>query len=70
MNAAFQHAFVPDEKAAEIARPVPVMSPSARIGLLSPKRQQIIRPAFERPREFVLMSVRALATRLRTDPPP
>jgi DNA-binding MurR/RpiR family transcriptional regulator len=46
----------------------PVMSPSARIGLLSPKRQDIIRPAFERPREFVLMSVRALAERLHTDP--
>jgi len=44
------------------------MSPSARVSLLSAKRQQIIRPAFERPREFVLMSVRALAKRLRTDP--
>jgi DNA-binding MurR/RpiR family transcriptional regulator len=49
-------------------RAVPVLSPSARIGLLSPKRQEIIRPTFERPREFVLMSVRALAQRLRTDP--
>ena len=44
------------------------MSPSARAGLLSPKRQAIIRPAFERPREFVLLSVRALARRLETDP--
>jgi DNA-binding MurR/RpiR family transcriptional regulator len=44
------------------------MSPSARIRLLSPKRQAIIRPTFERPREFVLVSVRALAQRLRTDP--
>ena len=44
------------------------MSPSARLGLLSPKRQAIIRPTFERPREFVLFSVRALAQRLGTDP--
>jgi DNA-binding MurR/RpiR family transcriptional regulator len=44
------------------------MSPSARISLLSPKRQLIIRPAFERPSEFVLMSVRAVAKRLKTDP--
>jgi RpiR family carbohydrate utilization transcriptional regulator len=55
-------------KPQKLAPPVPVMSPSARINLLSPKRQQVIRPVFERPREFVLMSVRALATRLRTDP--
>ena len=58
----------PMRKPRKVARSVPVMSPSARISLLSPKRQQIIRPAFERPREFVLMSVRALAKRLRTDP--
>ena len=44
------------------------MSPSARLSLLSPKRQAIIRPTFERPREFVLLSVRALAQRLGTDP--
>jgi len=44
------------------------MSPSARTSLLSPKRQAIIRPTFERPREFVLLSVRALAQRLGTDP--
>jgi DNA-binding MurR/RpiR family transcriptional regulator len=35
---------------------------------LSPKRQEIIRPALERPREFVLLSVRAIADRLNTDP--
>lgn len=55
-------------KPQKLAPRVPVMSPSARINLLSPKRQQVIRPVFDRPREFVLMSVRALATRLRTDP--
>jgi DNA-binding MurR/RpiR family transcriptional regulator len=55
-------------KLRKVARPTPVPSPSARVSLLSPKRQQIIRPAFERPREFVLMSVRAVAKRLKTDP--
>src|ERR1700675_4668589 len=60
--------FCPMKKPRKVARPIPVMSPSARISLLSPKRQQVIRPVFERPREFVLMSVRALAQRLRTDP--
>lgn len=44
------------------------MSLSARVSLLSPKRQEIIRPVFERPRGFVLLSVRALAQRLKTDP--
>lgn len=38
------------------------------IGTLSPKRQEIIRPVMESPREFVLLSVRALARRLKTDP--
>jgi RpiR family carbohydrate utilization transcriptional regulator len=52
----------------KVTRQRPVMSPSARLGLLSPKRQAIIRPTFERPREFVLFSVRALAERLGTDP--
>jgi DNA-binding MurR/RpiR family transcriptional regulator len=36
--------------------------------LLSARRQEIIRPAFERPRGLVLLSVRALAKRLKTDP--
>jgi len=35
---------------------------------LSPKRQEIIRPVLEHPREYVLLSVRALADRLGTDP--
>ena len=50
------------------ARLAPPMSVSARLNLLSPKRQETIRPALEQPREFVLLSVRALATRLDTDP--
>jgi RpiR family carbohydrate utilization transcriptional regulator len=39
-----------------------------RIEQLSVKRQEIIRPILEHPREFVLLSVRALASRLGTDP--
>src|SRR5205814_1614868 len=39
-----------------------------RIDRLSLKRQEIIRPILEHPREFVPLSVRAMATRLQTDP--
>jgi DNA-binding MurR/RpiR family transcriptional regulator len=39
-----------------------------RIEQLSIKRQEIIRPILEHPREYVLLSVRAMATRLHTDP--
>lgn len=39
-----------------------------RIDELSYKRQEIIRPILEHPREYVLLSVRAMAKRLRTDP--
>lgn len=39
-----------------------------RIDQLSSKRQEIIRPILEHPREYVLLSVRAMAKRLRTDP--
>src|SRR5258707_14886907 len=49
-------------------------SPSAsthlgeRIEKLSVKRQEIIRPILEHPREYGLLSVRARAARLQTDP--
>ncbi len=46
----------------------PPITPAARLRLLSPKRQEIIRPALERPRDFVLLSVRAMAHLLKTDP--
>src|SRR5689334_14377762 len=46
----------------------PPLTPSTRLSLLSPKRQEIVRLALERPREFVLLSVRAMAERLKTDP--
>jgi DNA-binding MurR/RpiR family transcriptional regulator len=39
-----------------------------RIDQLSIKRQEIIRPILEHPREYVLLSVRAMANRLQTDP--
>src|SRR5690348_5346141 len=39
-----------------------------RIARLHKKRQEIIRPVQENPREYVLLSVRALAEKLRTDP--
>jgi RpiR family transcriptional regulator, carbohydrate utilization regulator len=38
------------------------------IDQLSTKRQEIIRPILEHPRDYVLLSVRALAKRLNTDP--
>ena len=44
------------------------MSVSARLSLLSAKRREVIQPALEHPRECVLLSVRALAERLGTDP--
>lgn len=41
---------------------------SESIEQLSSKRQEIIRPILEHPREYVLLSIRALAKRLDTDP--
>jgi DNA-binding MurR/RpiR family transcriptional regulator len=38
------------------------------VGQLSRKRQEIIRPVLENPREFVLMNVRDMAHRLKSDP--
>jgi RpiR family carbohydrate utilization transcriptional regulator len=51
-----------------MARAVPE-SPnfSERIARLSSKRQEIIRPVQEHPHEFVLLTVRGLAKRLKTD---
>lgn len=46
----------------------PPMSLSSRLSQLSPKRQETIRPALEHPGEYVLLSIRALAQRLDTDP--
>jgi RpiR family carbohydrate utilization transcriptional regulator len=48
----------------------PVSSPNLAqsIEKLTIKRQEIIRPILEHPREYVLLSVRAMAQRLKTDP--
>src|SRR5579864_9198157 len=46
----------------------PAINLPERIEHLSAKRQEIIRPILEHPREYVLLSVRALAKRLQTDP--
>lgn len=44
------------------------MSFGERIAMLHKKRQELIRPVQENPRDYVLMSVRALAEKLQTDP--
>jgi RpiR family transcriptional regulator, carbohydrate utilization regulator len=48
----------------------PVASPNLaeRIDKLTIKRQETVRPILEHPREYVLLSVRAMAQRLKTDP--
>jgi DNA-binding MurR/RpiR family transcriptional regulator len=48
----------------------PVSSPNLAqsIEKLTIKRQEIIRPILEHPREYVLLSVRAMAQQLKTDP--
>jgi DNA-binding MurR/RpiR family transcriptional regulator len=46
----------------------PQNSLAEKLRHLSPKRQEIIRPVLENPRSYVLLSVRALADRLGTDP--
>ena len=42
-------------------------SPAECLDLLSPKRQELIRPVFDSPREYVLLSTRRLAERLQVD---
>jgi RpiR family transcriptional regulator, carbohydrate utilization regulator len=48
--------------------PVRTLNLPERIEKLSVKRQEIIRPILEHPKEYVLLSVRGLAQRLKTDP--
>lgn len=45
-----------------------MMSQADRVSQLSARRREIIRPAFEDPRQFVLLSVRDMAKKLGTDP--
>jgi RpiR family carbohydrate utilization transcriptional regulator len=47
---------------------VPALNVNERLEKLSNRRQEIIRPILEHPREYVLLSVRAMAARLSTDP--
>ncbi len=44
------------------------LSFAERISKLNVKRQHLIRPIQERPRDFVLLSIRDVASRLKTDP--
>src|ERR1700741_3980395 len=55
------------KKTATNSQPSQINLPE-RIDHLSAKRQEIIRPILEHPREYVLLSVRAMAKRLQTDP--
>src|ERR1700722_17984726 len=55
------------KKSAAHVSATPINLPE-RIDHLSARRQEIIRPILEHPREYVLLSVRALANRLHTDP--
>lgn len=48
--------------------PVQAINLHERLGKLTAKRQEILRPVLEQPRGFVLLSVRAMAKRLGTDP--
>lgn len=50
----------------ELSRSLP--SFGERMGHLSIKRQEIIRPIQERPRDYVLLSIRDVAQKLGTDP--
>jgi len=46
----------------------PSLSFGERIGQLSVKRQELIRPVQERPRDYVLLPIRDVARKLGTDP--
>jgi RpiR family carbohydrate utilization transcriptional regulator len=48
-------------------RAIPAMLPSELIHRLSPKRRELIRPVLDRPRDYVLLSVRKLAEALHAD---
>jgi len=55
-------------KRKEVSSQVTTPNLAERIDHLSIKRQEIIRPILEHPREYVLLSIRAMAARLHTDP--
>src|SRR5262249_30189895 len=39
-----------------------------RLASISPRRQEMIRPALENPRDFVLLSIQRMAGELKSDP--
>jgi RpiR family carbohydrate utilization transcriptional regulator len=47
---------------------VSLKTQAERIARLSPRRKEIIRPALERPQDFILLTVRDMADKLGTDP--
>jgi RpiR family transcriptional regulator, carbohydrate utilization regulator len=55
-------------KKAPIKLSLPYDRLSKNLGQLTPKRQEIIRPVLQSPREYVLLNVRAMAQRLQTNP--
>jgi len=55
-------------RARELKAAATAQQPAAWMKELSPRRRELIRPVIENPREFVLLSVRAAAARLKTDP--
>jgi RpiR family carbohydrate utilization transcriptional regulator len=55
-------------KRKEVQPPSTASHLGERIEQLSIKRQEVVRPILEHPREYVLLSVRAMAKRLHTDP--
>jgi DNA-binding MurR/RpiR family transcriptional regulator len=54
--------------ASQVRRVPPKISLGERMERLSRKRREIVRPVLDSPREFVLLSVRAIAERLKSDP--
>lgn len=54
--------------AAHFRKMRPAVNLADRVSRLSPRRREIIRPALEDPRQFVLLSVRDMAKKLGTDP--
>lgn len=55
-------------RASKVRRVPPKISLGERMERLSRKRREIVRPVLDSPREFVLLSVRAIAERLKSDP--
>jgi DNA-binding MurR/RpiR family transcriptional regulator len=56
------------QRVKKLEKSVPPVAVQIRINELSVRRREALRPVLENPREFVLLSVRAAAARLSTDP--